>query len=275
MEIDEEYLNAFLVDKGIRPAMLLQPADYKEAVSTDPISSGKLARIAAAFPGLVFSTIGGETLIAKRAYTKAEIPSNVAMGRILGYPCADDFSDLGEDRTGIQINVVLKSGQVFHLLAYFCRDESKVPEAVSFATAIKDEFLKDPRLSAIVDRVEARYNTYKGATYFMKLLLANAPFSEEDKHQLENHVWNLGLERVEGYEYNLENPIHRGIFIGLLCFCKYNPSEPFFPLQYRPENAAVMEITAKLDAQLRRIFAARGKKGGGYRKTRRRKAISK
>lgn len=270
MEIEEEYLNAFLVHVGLRPAMLLQPADYKEATSTDPISARKLASLAAAFPDLVFSKIGSETLIAKRAYTDAEIPSDVAMGRILGYPCADEFAGLDpdEERTGIEIIVVLRSGQRFQIVSYVCKDESHVPTAVHFAVAAEAAFRSDPRLSAIIDRVEARHRTDRGPTYFINRLLAKAPLSEEDKGQLVNHIWNLGLEHAGGYAYDFENPVHRGILIGLLSFCKHDPSTPFFPLQDRPEYAAVMGITAKLDTELERIFAA--PRTGGRRNTRRR-----
>jgi hypothetical protein len=275
MEIDEEYLNAFLVHTGVRPAMLLQPADYNEAVSTDPVSAGKLAKIATAFPDLVYSNISGETLIAKRAYTEAEIPSSTAMGRFLGYPCADEFESLDHDgpRVGIEIVVVSRSGQRFQIVAYFCKDESKVPDAVHFATAAEAAFRSDPRLSAIVDHVELTRRIDRGPTYYINRLLAKEPLSEEDKGELINHIWNLGLEHAVRYAYDFENPIHRGILIGLLAFCKHDPSEPFFPLQDRPEYAAVMGITAKLDHELERIFAA--PRVGGRRTTRRRKPTGK
>ena len=49
------FINLLLVKEGIRPAFLLQPADYGEATGKDEITSSILREIRKVFPDLKFS----------------------------------------------------------------------------------------------------------------------------------------------------------------------------------------------------------------------------
>lgn len=271
----EEFLNAFLVNAGVRNAMLLQPTDYNETRSTDPISAGKLAAIAAAFPALIISTIRDETVISTRAYTEADIRSKADMGRVLGYPCGDEFEALRSDdpRIRIDIWITLTTGRRLQLFAYVCRSDNAAAftTATHFAEAAKVAFQANPLTASLVARVEATSRTIFNEIYLMNRLLSGG-LREEHRDQVIDYIWNLGLENAGRYRYDFVNPVHRGIMIGLLSVSAHNPSVPFFPLQYRPEKAAVDEITANLDAELERVFATvPAVSAGGRRRTTRRR----
>ena len=86
-----EYINCILVDSGVRNAMLIQSADYKERDHTDPITKSKLEAISEHFPTLIQSNLEYDTLISKNKYTKNSVNTDEKLGEILGYPCSKDF----------------------------------------------------------------------------------------------------------------------------------------------------------------------------------------
>ena len=266
----ELYANCVLVQAGVREAFLIQPADYDEAFSTDPKTAQKLAIIKAEFPELMHSDIGGETLISKKSYSEADIHTSADMGKILGYPCADEYaytlSHPDSPKVGISVEVNMKAGlEDLEILAYVCRDDSKFPQAKRFAKACEQVLKADPLLSAIVESVSATKTVHAPTKFYINKLLLNERLTPDDSHEVENLIWNMSLSSVGEYNYDLTNPVHRGILIGLLTIYDNNPMEPFYPLQYRPEHGAVEAINTKWDNELKRIFDSPTM--GGKRKT--------
>lgn len=95
----ENILNAILVKEGVRPAMLIQPADYGEATGTDKKTSSIVNAIIKLFPNLVSSDDYQDyqgTIISKQSYDGTDISLN-RMGEILGYPCFSDFETLNRE----------------------------------------------------------------------------------------------------------------------------------------------------------------------------------
>jgi len=267
-----EYINAFLVHKDIRNAMLIQPADYDEAISTDSKTAKKLRALAKAFPDLIQSNVSGETIISKKSYTEADIQSNEDMGNILGFPCAADYDKTLRNpdapKTRITINVNLRPGgndESLQLLVYMCTNEESFPAAELLAKKAESALLADPILKKIVLSVTAHKRTIKSPKYLIQKFM-HIP-SQDDIQQAVNYIWNLGLEDAVTYSYNFSNPIHRGIVIGLLSIYNNNTIEPFYPLQFRPEKEAVDLITETWNNELKMIFSTKG----GKRKTRRNK----
>lgn len=272
------YMNCVLVKAGLRNAMLIQPADYNEALSTEPITAAKLKALKKAFPELVQSYIDGETIVSKKTYTEADIKRPEDMGKILGFPCAGEYeytlNHPDEPKTGIHIQVNLKPGGNDHsteIIAYVCRDDKKYVEARDFAGKAEKILKADPIVGKIVLSVTATKRTSMPPKYLINELLSNKVLSENDMNEIINYIWNIGLENVVTYNLNFKNPVHRGILIGLLSIYDNNPLEPFYPLQYRPEVKKVDEINAKWDLALQGIFASPtfgGSKGTNKRKTR-------
>ena len=246
----EEYLNAFLVRAGVRPAMLVQPADYGEATSSDPRTADVLAAIVSAFPDLILSRVAGETIVATRGYTEADVPTSAAMGRILGYPCADEYGGLDRSRptTTIAVVATLRSGKEVQLWANVCRDDTHYAEAVRVAAAAQ------VALQALVVRVEAVRTVNTPPAALIRLLLEGATLTESQQAEIIDCLWNLGLANASTYRYDFANPVHRGILIGLVAVYANDPLSPFFPLQERPEGAAVEAITARLDGEMAAIL---------------------
>lgn len=266
----ELYANCILVQAGVRDAFLIQPADYDEAVSTDPKTAQKLAVIQAEFPELIQSVIHDETLISKKSFSEADVRKSADMGKILGYPCADEYaytlSHPDEVKVGISIDVHMKPPlEELQILAYVCRDDSKFPQAERFAKACEQVLKADPLLSTVVKSVSATKTVHAPTKFYINKLLQNEQLTQDDRHEVENILWNLNLLNVSEYNYDLTNPVHRGMLIALLSIYDNDPMEPFFPLQYRPESDTVDAIYADWGNELKRIFDLPAK--GGKRKT--------
>jgi len=259
----DEYMNCVLVQQDVRHAMLIQPADYSEAISSDPKTASKLKALKAAFPELIQSTVGGgETLISKKVYTIENVKDNATMGKILGFPCADEYeytlTHPDEIRVAIEIHVNLKPGgntETLQIIAYVCRTDAHYAGAKTFAQKAEAVLKADPVIGQIIDSVTATKTTIMPTKHLINELLHNKPLSETDQEEVVNKIWNLGIEGANTYDYDFTNPVHRGALIGLLTFYEYNPIEPFFPLQYHPENARIDEISASWDSELQTIFA--------------------
>jgi len=273
------YMNSVLVQNGLRNAMLIQPADYKESVSTDPVTAGKLKALKKAFPELVQSDIAGETIISKKPYKNTNIKINEDMGKILGFPCAADYTYTldhpDEPKTSIEILVNLKPGgndEYIQIVVYVCRDDRSFIIAQDFAEKAEKILKADPIVGKIVDSVTASKSVTMPPKYLISQLLSNKLINQADQDEIMNYIWNLGLENAPSYNYDLKNPVHRGILVGLLSVYDNNPIEPFYPLQYRKEHKKVDEITAQWDAALQTIFKQKGGKRSSFSKRSTRKS---
>ena len=160
---EEELVNCVLVQEGLRNAFLLQYVDYGENYPDEPKSSRKLAGIRKYFPELIHSESRQGMIISKNAYSFAESDKSADMGRILGFPCKDEFIYIirhpEEPSVTIEIIVHLAPGgdkDEVQIIVYRCRDLSHFPEAVAFAKRAEMVLKKDPLVGPIVENVEAR-----------------------------------------------------------------------------------------------------------------------
>jgi len=270
-----ELINCTLVKAGVRNAFLIQPADYDETYSNDPISASKLLTIKVEFPELKQSQIRGEILISKRRYSEANITNNGLMGEALGYPCAKEFdytlNNPDESRVAIYINANLLPGyneDSVQILAYVCRNDRTYQTAVSMAADFEKVLKSDPLLGRIVQTVVAEKKLIATVKSLINKLLSNSVLSREESDEILNYIWNLGLDNANEFKYNLKNPVQRGIVIGLLSVYDNNPIEPFYPLQYRKEQKDVDRITEAWGKELKRIFATKVNGGSKTRKQR-------
>ena len=261
------YMNCVLVRAGLRNAMLIQPADYREVVSTDPITASKLKALKEEFPELIQSDIDGETIISKRPYKSSDLKTPADMGTILGFPCAAEYeytlNNPDEPRTGINIEVFLKAGgntNSEQIVAYVCRNDRTYIQAQDFAKHAEAILKADPVVGKIVSRVKATKNNITTPKFLISKLLSNSPLDEGEQGEVMNYIWNLGLEGAPDYNVDFKNPVHRGILVGLLSVYDNNQIEPFYPLQYRAEAKKVNKITEKWDAALQGIFNQKGGK---------------
>lgn len=168
---EEELVNCVLVQKGARNAFLLQYIDYGENSLNDPESSKKLAGIRKYFPELIQSESAQGMIISKNKYTWDESHNEADMGRILGFPCADEFDYIvkhpEEPSVTIEIIVHLKPGgdkDKVQIMVYRCKDLSHFPKAVAFAKEAEQALKNDRFVGPIIKSVEAKKTIRLGQT---------------------------------------------------------------------------------------------------------------
>lgn len=273
-------LNCILVRNDVRPAFLIQPADYSEATSAGPKTSSMLAGIRRYFPELILSDIRGETLVSKKAYSNAHIKTDTDMGAIIGYPCAKDYPYILEHNNSIATTTIdivahlLPGGDSdsVQVLAYVCLDDSQYAAAKQFAASCERVLKSDPVVGPIIWGVKAIKRVNNPVSLLIeKLVHGTKDFSKEETYDIENYIANLGFDNIESFNFDYGNPVHRGMIIALLSLYKNNPLSPFYPLQHQKRGAESDRINAMLESELIRIFTATVSKGGNKRKTMRKR----
>lgn len=257
----EEYMNCVLVRSDVRPAFLIQPADYREVTSNNTITQRKVNAIKLFFPELIISTINGEALISKRAYTEADFQKNQDMGEALGYPCAADYeytlTHKNEPDVAIHINAIMTDGTSLQILANACKDDSKFPQFVALASAAETVLKADPRLTGKILSVVVKKQVTVPVKYLLQKLIRNEPLNKDEEYTLRNQIWNMGWEdnnAMTQYKYEFNNPVHRGILITLMTHVREDPMEPFYPLQSHAEYPAHIIKMKRWSRELRRVL---------------------
>jgi hypothetical protein len=256
-------LNAILVNEGVRPAMLIQPADYNEKTGKDTkiLSIGN--RIKELFPKLLLSDnykIYQGTIISKKFYDDKVI-SLEKMGEILGYPCFNNFETLNRDKLLFNLELVVScnDGTEYPLFNNICKDKKTIRELKSLSIkafkALTNEKYKDILKSFSILKINKIYvniDIMIPTQYIIDKLITKKKLSNEEIDKIRNVLWNEGFSyKLLGYEFQYNNPIHIGILLHLLIKTKYNILSPFFPLQnYPKQNEKIDEITIQLENAL-------------------------
>ena len=114
--------------------MLIQPADYNEVFSCEPKTAAKLEIIKQVFPNLKLSDIKGKTIVSPVWHSTKDIPTSEAMGKILDYPCADEYTYILNNpdgaRVAISVNVLLRTGGKVQIFVFVCRSEEHYSKTV-------------------------------------------------------------------------------------------------------------------------------------------------
>jgi len=273
----ELMINCILVINDVRPAFLIQPADYNEATSSDPKTSVMIAGIRKYFPELVLSNIRGETLVSKRAFVEADIKTDSDMGTIIGYPCAEDFPYILEHRDIIETTTIdiiahlLPGGNTdnLQLLAYVCLDDSYFAGAKKFAAECERVLKNDPIVGSVINHVEAIIRVNVPVSLLIeKFVQGTKKFTTDENYAITNYIANLGFDNIDKFRIDYENPVHRGMLIALLTLYKNNPLSAFYPLQHHDEGDESDKINGMFESELISAFSQTGKRGGTKRKTR-------
>jgi hypothetical protein len=257
-------INSILVEEGIRNALLIQPADYDESNDTNPKMTAIQEKIKSLFPNLIFSkdyNIYQGVIVSKKSYDGEEVSLN-RMGEILGYPCYKDFGNYNKnDETTyiLEINIIFENGSSQQLLANVCKNKEE--EGVFKDIAEKAEIaLKKPEYKDIL-----KGNEVKNVTVYLQSeipskilidkLMGNQPLHEEEKEAVLNILYNFGfgieLQFYFQEKFQYDNPLHRGILLGLIIVDRNNLLSPFFPLQKYPEqDEKINELTKNLENEI-------------------------
>jgi hypothetical protein len=279
-------INSILVEEGIRNALLIQPADYDESNDTNPKMTAIQEKIKSLFPDLIFSkdyNIYQGVIVSKKSYDGEEVSLN-RMGEILGYPCYKDFGNYNKNNETIyllEINIIFENGSSQQLLANVCKNKEE--EGVFKDIAEKAEIaLKKPEYKDIL-----KGNEVKNVTVILQSeipskvlidkLMGNQPLHEEEKEAVLNILYNFGfgieLQFYFQEKFQYDNPLHRGILLGLIIVDRNNLLSPFFPLQKYPEqDEKINELTKNLENEIiDALEKTKNPVNKGGRKTRRRR----
>jgi hypothetical protein len=240
-------LNCILVNENVRPAMLVQPADYKEVTHNCPKTKAIIEGIIKYFPNLILSTDYEKyqgVIISKIDYNGNKTISSKEMGKLLGYPCYEDFTTIDADKINYTIDIYVKTTQYnqIQILANKCKDETKLEEFNTLANKAEKAFAKK-EYKEILNGIEVKEVYVESlpnipTQTIINKLLQNKNLEQRELDKVQNILFNFGFSMelqfyfMIYFQYN--NPIHKGILLELLLKEKYNILSPFYPLQNYP-----------------------------------------
>jgi hypothetical protein len=247
------YMNVILVNNDIRPAMLVQEADYiRNTKQFDKI----IENIKNLFPNLILTfdyNIYQGIIVSKKDYTGRNDVSLSEMGHILGYPCADEFeTNDSNTKYNFSINAVIEDdGEVdeIQLIPNICKSVNKRSQFENIARDAKNVFER-MGLTFVKD-VIVKVRAKVPKKLLIHKLKNNEPLSEEEIYELDEILENFDFDRLRMKHFNVNDCIHRGILIGLILRYENEPLSPFFPIQYFPQQQQqVKNITIKLEKSI-------------------------
>lgn len=252
------FVNCILVIENVRPAMLVQPTDYRESTGTDPITKSITTEIKNQFPELILSedydTYQG-VIISKIDYNGRKDISLEEMGKLLGYPCYKDFNHINTEEVYYSIHINIKHTIVSELYANVCKDKTKIKIFKNIANKIKNIFNKK-EYKEIFDGfdVEIKVNKIIPNKMIIDKLINNKTLTKNEKYSIENIIFNLGcsIELQLYFSDNIQykNPIHRGIMMNILISDTNDRLSPFYPLQNYKKEKEVEMITREWEKGL-------------------------
>jgi hypothetical protein len=242
-------LNCILVNENVRPAMLVQPADYKERTHSDPITKSIIEGIKKYFPNFILTTDyeNYQGVIVSKIDYHYNGNKNIGakeMGKILGYPCYEDFTtiDINSISYAIEIYVEINQNSKIQILANKCKDTTKVAEFNSLASNAKNAFAKKEYSELLngfeVKEVYVEISQNIPTQTIINKLLSNETLEQAELDKVQNMLYNFGFSNelqfyfMIYFQYN--NPIHKGILLELLLKEKHDILSPFYPLQNYP-----------------------------------------
>jgi hypothetical protein len=250
--MDVEY-NLILVQENVRPAMLVQPADYKEATGKDPKTKAILDSIRLRYPDIILSEAYENyqgILVSKQSYD-GHI-SLERMGEILGYPCFREFQET--PLFSIHVNVHTDHGMAELFANGSTSDSIEAFQAFAEkATPVLQSHFKS------FQRIEIAVYPIVPTQTLIDHLLEEKELTSSELDHLQSVLFNFGFS-VELQFYVMDhvqfhNPVHRGILLSLLAREKNDTLSPFFPLQQYPaQRAQVDALTQAWEADLMYLF---------------------
>ena len=255
-------LNAILVNEGVRSAMLIQPPDYNERTGKDKKTLLIVNNIKKLFPELLSSDnykIYQGTIISKKSYDDKVI-SLENMGEILDYPCFNDFETLNRDEPLFNFELLVSyDDKELSLFNNICKDK-KTAEKFNLLSTKAFSALTNAKYKGIlngikinkINKIFVNIENIIPTQYIINKLITKKKLLDEEIKVIIEVLYNLGFSyKLLEYDFQYNNPIHKGILLDLLLKHKYDILSPFYPLQNYPKQAEkVDKITIELENAL-------------------------
>ena len=241
-----DYINSFLVEKGIRDAYLIQNFES----NTDVVES-RIAEIQTIFPKLKILKTGNYYFLSLKQLKKVDVETDEKISPILRFSCDVKYTDL--DRTmetiGYHINVFLKGiEEPLNIISYVCQTTSTIRDAEQLVSDIKKVLMDDINLKKIVLKVELDVVVDMPILSFIpKLMDPKYKFNKEEIEGLNNIIFNIMNSSYEKIIDNIDydNLIHRGIMLVYITEHEHDILEPFYPLQSSGHMEEITQIEDK------------------------------
>jgi hypothetical protein len=274
-------LNLILVDSEVRPAMLLQPANFNEWLSTDPLTSECMFYIKQQFPHLKYSDnyspFQGIIISKYDDYNGTSNISSVEMGKILGYPCYKEFGEILEAQTDpenkevystntIDLAVILQNPNAPHIILFSnrCIGYDKISQFKDIAYRAMRTFNSHKYDALLTDihirTVDAVTTSRITSQSTLNKLLARSLLTEGDMECIIGDMWNLNdptriSETIIDTLYEPNNDIHNGLLMIIMldCIPKCDRISPIYGTN-SPELIQYTNIREKWFYMLLEIF---------------------
>jgi len=250
-------INATLVQNNIRPAFLLQSINFGEyTINKREKTNLILEELKDKFPELLQTECSQGIILSKKQYLNEAITCE-RLGEIIGYPSCKEYEYITEHPDEIytifELHAQTSGQDSIQLLANCCKHENIKRDRLVFKNMAEkaNTILKDTNLGDIIV-IETDTITI---TTLINKLLNNQSLNNQENFEVNNHIWNLGMEKLNEYSFDYSNPIHKGIVLTLLSYCNNTTLSPFYPLQkYPKEMEEVNKITGKWETEMLRIL---------------------
>ena len=139
-----EYINCYLVTKGVREGFLYQMIDYNEDDINSPITKKKLELIKKYFPTLIQTPNTLGVLLSNKQFTLNEIEDSTSLGQILGFPC-ESYDEINPKRANdseptytVHIEIELTNEKTISIISFLClKIDKKKKKLEELITKIK------------------------------------------------------------------------------------------------------------------------------------------
>jgi hypothetical protein len=252
----EVLVNIILVKDDVRPAYLLQFANYDEYNNKGIITSSLANEAKHLFPEFILSTdysVNQGIIISKKNYNGRNDIDLDKMGEILGYNdyCKKKFTliDRDIDNYYIEFYYKIRGEERNNLFTVVC-DKVELEEIITCNNfvikakkALQDEKNKKYLFGLLVEDISYEIkNDISPQTIFNKLL-NNKDLSDEDLMELDNMLfYNFYMIEDDDISNKFKkllqknNPAHHGILLTLLNFYINDILQTFYPLTNYPTN---------------------------------------
>tara|TARA_B100000795_G_scaffold268632_1_gene256013 strand:- start:74 stop:901 length:828 start_codon:yes stop_codon:yes gene_type:complete len=241
----EEYINSFLVEKGIRKAYLIQNFETT-TVTVDKL----ICDIQTIFPTLKLFKQNNYYYLSIKQLKKEDVDNNVKIASLLRFDSDLDFDDLDREKDMIDYNVNVflnDTNEPITIITYLCQTNSKKESAEKLVDDIIDILRSDINFKKLVLKVELQINvTVPIMSLVPKLMDNKYKFNDEEKKQLDDIIFNTWNEISSSKiieNINYDNTLHRGVMLVYISEYKYSILEPLYPLQ----SSGYMEEIYKIE----------------------------
>jgi len=239
------YINSFLVEKGVRDAYLIQNFE-----STDIEVNKLIKNIQHSFPILKLYKQNNYFYLSRKQLTNDDVNSETKIASLLRFVCDVGFEDLDREIeiTDYNVNVFINgSDDPISIITYVCQTDSTKDSAKLLVDDIREVIMHDINLKQIVSKVELKVNvTTPVMSLIPKLMDLKYKFNKNEMLEMDNIIFNIMNEIsfnkiVNSIDYM--NPIHRGVMLGYISDYQHNILQPLYPLQ----SSGYMEQIYKIE----------------------------